>query len=77
MTREEYREKLQMHDWFYAMSDDSRVYHRGQTSARVLVGLADMNPDLEEDYQAASNYMFSGSGFSIAQAPKPDWWKDR
>lgn len=73
MTRKEYRALLKAHDWFYPMSDDPRAYNRGREEAHELQHWAKSSPDLQADYDAAGDYIFSGPSFGKPEAPKPEW----
>lgn len=39
-TIHEYQKQLEAHDWTYMMSDDHRVYVRGESAERVLLHVA-------------------------------------
>ena len=41
MTIQEYYDKLEKHDWYYAMSDDHRYWVAGERSIKELKRLAD------------------------------------
>jgi hypothetical protein len=40
MSLQEFYDLLDQHDWFYPMSDDSRVFEKGQANERRLISLA-------------------------------------
>ena len=46
MTKEEFYDKCKAHDWYFAMSDDSRVYDKGRKERDELIALAKHNPEL-------------------------------
>jgi len=57
MGLEEYYDKLRHHDWYYAYSDDHRVWSRGNENAQRLRDIADTHgPEykrLYEEYRAS------------------------
>lgn len=70
MTIAELYRGLEQHDWFHAMSDDPRVYQRGQEDWRRLQYAAeDLGvPELFKEY---SKHVFSGPTFGTPKHPKP------
>jgi hypothetical protein len=47
MNIEQYKKRLEKHDWHYAFSDDSRVYDRGRKEQMELQAIAkELDPDL-------------------------------
>lgn len=58
MTREQYQEMLDDHDWFYYMSDDMRTYNRGLEKEKELKRLADKNEDFERMLNDKHDEMF-------------------
>jgi hypothetical protein len=67
---------LQCHDWFYARSDDPRVYHRGNENwdrlQREMMAV-EGGPELVREY---SKHVFSGPAFGTPKHPKPDMPKE-
>lgn len=51
ITKEEYQDMLEKHDWYYEMSDDSRVYQSGTKNRLNLLQLANSNKEFEQMYK--------------------------
>ena len=54
MTKEEYQKLLENHDWYFMMSDDFRVWERGQKNLDKLLRIASQNSEfrnLFNEYQ--------------------------
>lgn len=45
-TTEEYQKLLDAHDWWYMMSDDHRVYTKGENERKRLLALTLANEEL-------------------------------
>ena len=48
MNREDYIKLLECHDWYYFMSDDFRVWERGQKNLDKLLQIGSQDPELRE-----------------------------
>jgi hypothetical protein len=46
------------HDWFYAFSDDNKVYSKGETSLNTLKQTIVLYPFLERIYKDFEDYQF-------------------
>ena len=47
MTLEEFETVLKKHDWFSAMSDDHRVWKRGQEEFKKIREMVNQQPEFE------------------------------
>jgi len=47
MTLEEFETVLKNHDWFSAMSDDHRVWKRGQEEFKKIREMVNQQPEFE------------------------------
>lgn len=47
VTAEDFKIMLEEHDWWYMMSDDSRIYEDGLASEKELRRIAATNPDFQ------------------------------
>ena len=72
MTPAEYWDKLAAHDWYYAFSDDHRVWLRGTKQEDDLRALANSVEGGKELYEAFHKYMFSGKSWGTERFPKPE-----
>lgn len=72
MTPAEYWDKLAAHDWYYAFSDDHRVWLRGISQEDELKSLAICVEGGQELYKAYHDYMFSGKSWGTERFPKPE-----
>lgn len=52
MNLETYMKDLKNHDWFFAMSDDHRVYMRGNAERDRLVKLAESSEEFKNAFNA-------------------------
>lgn len=71
MTPQEYYDRLEQMDWYYAMSDDGSVYRRGREAEAALESAARTDSVLAALLQAYKNHMFSGPSWGTQKAPKP------
>lgn len=63
---------LQRHDWFYMMSDDGGVYHRGYNTERLLQDRAKaLGPEARRLMADYSAHVFSGETFGKERKPEP------
>lgn len=46
MTKEDYERKLELHDWYYYMTDDSKAYNAGLKSWNSLTYHAALDKEL-------------------------------
>lgn len=74
MTREEFRDLLRKHDWFFAMSDDPRVYAQGLAEQRTLDARENDCTDFRADRAEVNDWLFNGAPWGTPERPKPDWW---
>jgi hypothetical protein len=72
MTPAEYWDKLNAHDWYYAFSDDHRVWERGSRAINELNRLADNIKGGRELLKAFHKHMFSGKAWGTEKSPKPE-----
>jgi len=71
MTLAELYRELERHDWFYAMSDDHRVYTARHDDERRLQREAATIEGGRDLMSAYSQHVFSGPAFGTPKAPKP------
>lgn len=72
MTLAELYRELERHDWFYAMSDDPRVYSAGRENLDRLEREAmsiEGGPELRQGF---IKHIFSGEPWGTPKAPKPE-----
>lgn len=64
-TPQEFAQRLRRHDWYYAQSDDPRVYQRGENESRELSYIAHHGTlEHKREYNYACNdYKTTGSGW--------------
>lgn len=72
ITVVEFYDICQGFDWHYAMSDDFRVWQRGEEEGRWVREVARQNPGFEQIYDAWRKYIFSGKHYGVPEAPKPE-----
>lgn len=65
ISLQDYYRDLQKFDWYYNLSDSSKVYQAGDHEYRRLVGVASLGPPFEELFQKFFNYVFKAG-------PKPE-----
>jgi len=58
MTAEEYKKRLDKHDWYYAMSDDPRWFDEGSKEEEELKLLASRNPEFKTEYDNMITKLF-------------------
>lgn len=51
MTKQEYQKLLDLHDWFYHMSDSTKVWELGLRQDRALKELYKDNPTFKKMYE--------------------------
>lgn len=59
MTQKLYKALLDVHDWHYNSSDDSRVFRAGSESESKLKGFWKENPKFKELYEKKSKQIFN------------------
>jgi hypothetical protein len=65
ITLEDYKTMLAHHDWYYAFSDDHRVYCAGEESANKIFNLAKYgDDDFKRAYNEMSKRYFDTPSFS-------------
>lgn len=72
VSLKEFYEMLEKHDWYYAWSDDVRVYDRGMLSYGRLAKVAEQSDKHRELLKAYADHMFSGKPWNTVQTPKPE-----
>lgn len=72
MTKKDYQNKLNNHDWFYVMSDDPKVYEAGLKEEKELKNLF-INKGYEDMYKAKSFQIFNPKKNN---RPTYNPWKD-
>jgi len=72
MTLQQLYDELERHDWFYAMSDDDRVYRAGSANASRLILQAAAVPGGAELMSAYQKHVFSGEPWGSTKTPKPE-----
>lgn len=71
-TPAEFWDRLNRHDWHYAMSDDRSVYRRGAREADALCHIAmSEGEELQALLEAFHKHFHSGRPWGTEQAPKP------
>lgn len=63
--------RCQNHDWLYAMSDDGRVYKRGEANECALKGEAGKHPDFQSILAAWQNYINCKIRGTPCEQPQP------
>jgi hypothetical protein len=71
MLIEEYYVMLERHDWYYAYSDDSRVFARGEQAASKVVSISKESDKHKQLYKDYSAHIWSGKVFNTEKKPKP------
>lgn len=59
MNFEDYKKRLNKHDWYYSMSDDPRVYESGLAEESKLKMLAARNKSFQKAYDTKRNALFA------------------
>ena len=59
MTREEFYNELEQHDWTFMYSDDHSMYTRGRQNIERLTAIASQSPELEELFNAYSKWYWN------------------
>lgn len=72
MTLSEFFNLLENHDWFFEMSDDGRVYRRGESQRARIEQVAAESPAHKALFEAFRAHMFSGPAWGTAKQPKPE-----
>jgi len=58
MTLKEFKQRLNKHDWYYSMSEDSRWYESGLAEQKELERLAETKPSFKKVFDAKKNELF-------------------
>lgn len=58
MTKEEFKKLLDDHDWFFQMSDDLRVWGKGQIEQLEIEKLCKDNSEFDKMYKEYGMEMF-------------------
>lgn len=73
MTLADYWDKLNRHDWYYAMSDDHGVWLAGERAVKELNALADVGGEEWQALRVAfAQHYFSGPPWETEQSAKPE-----
>lgn len=64
----DFYDRLEAHDWYYAMSDDHRWYERGLGEEHALRAIAAESPAHDELYEAFRKHYY---GLSDNEADRP------
>ena len=51
------------HDWFYAYSDDSRVWHKGEAESRAINEVIKTSPQCKGLHDLYCRYIFAENSF--------------
>lgn len=68
----EFYDLLNKHDWYSAMSDDSRMVTKGRKAERELLKIADQGPEYAKLFEEFEKYNWSGKAWNTKQLPKPE-----
>lgn len=68
----EYWEMLNAHDWYFAWSDDARVFNNGDYAYERLKKLASGNKEFDILLKGFHNHYFSGEPWGTEQTTKPE-----
>lgn len=71
MDLKEYFQSLMGFDWYYAFSDDGRVWRAGEARGAELKRISNTSPTHKAMWEAWSNHMFSGEPWKTKQTPEP------
>lgn len=58
MNLQQYKERLEKHDWYYSFSEDGRIYDSGLAEEKELKKLAENNPSFMKAYQNKFDKLF-------------------
>lgn len=72
MTLLDFYDMLAKHDWYYAYSDDNRVYLAGERSRKELMAVAEESVEHADLYRAWNSHMFTGEPWGNEKTPKPE-----
>jgi hypothetical protein len=72
MTLQEFHDACASHDWYYEMSDDHRVWQRGQGERMALLHGSGESTQHDEIYKRWRLHAFSGPNWGTEKAPKPE-----
>jgi hypothetical protein len=71
MTREEFADRLQRHDWHYNMSDDQSVWQRGFRDDNEIRAIAQTTPKFARMYDDAWFLHFDPETFGTTRDKAP------
>lgn len=72
-TLAEFWDMCKNHDWFYAMSDDGRVYRAGKANYEKLQRTAAFGGEAYTELLAGfSSHIFSGKPWKTEKQPMPE-----
>ena len=72
MSLAEYYDALDRHDWYFLMSDDSKVWVKGELERRELVDISHISKQHTNLFNAFYKHYFSGPAFASPKWPKPE-----
>lgn len=68
----EFYDMLEQHDWYYAFSDDHRVWKAGNANLAKIQNIVRESAEHAALYSGFHNHYFSGPAWSTEQSPKPE-----
>lgn len=71
MTPEEFKKRLEAHDWHYNMSDDGTVWRRGLKDDNEIRAIAQTSPELARMYDDEWFKHFCPPTFSTTREKAP------
>jgi hypothetical protein len=72
-TLQEYWDMLDRHDWYYAFSDDMKVYGHGSKESHKILTIAEAGgEEYLEMLGQFQKHFFSGQPWDTEKAPKPE-----
>lgn len=64
MNLKKFDELLGFHDWFYAFSDDGRVWRKGEEETRIIEEVVKKDPKCKQLLELYSRYIFADNSFT-------------
>lgn len=71
-TLQEFYDKLERADWFYEMSDDHSVWHRGSAEFGGLEAISKESPEHKALYDGFHKHYYSGKPWNTEKVSKPE-----
>lgn len=72
MTPQQFWDACNKFDWFYEMSDDARVWRRGEVDKAELLTQAPLGSQNRLLWTEFHKHHYSGVAFGTPKHPKPD-----